>query len=79
MMRLKKQLKNPRKSWNSTAEEALNIFMSDRFFASVLHAEEVVRFIRECRDGRQFYQVLTLILYIRELKKRFGDKIKISQ
>ena len=79
LVRLRNQTKYPRKSWYVLAEAALNMLMSDQFFASVLHFEQVVKFIRECRDGRQFYQVLTVILYLRELKKRFGDKIKISQ
>jgi hypothetical protein len=65
----------PKRKWNAIAEESLSIIEQNRFLASFFDINRITRFIKNCKDAREFYQLLTLILYLTEIEKKFGKKI----
>jgi len=67
----------PRIRWNMVAEKSLLLIDKNKFLASFFDINRVTEFIKRSKDAREFYQVLTLILYLIEIHNKFGDKMNI--
>ncbi len=65
----------PRREWDKIAQKSLDIIEQNHFLASFFDINRITRFIKKCKDAREFYQLLTLILYLIEIEKKFGNKL----